>query len=117
MNHEEECNIDFAVEDLKVGDFLHVEWSKTKCGIPNGYQCYILKINEDDIDVIMEYQPASCSGWCYDTIKKSEFKKTFWSCNIHRRNVNMEKLIQKFNGTIHNFTDYNYDFINSKENK
>lgn len=90
------CNWDWVVSDLKVGDFLSVEWPKVTVGIPNGYQCYILSINESSIRVLVEEQPASSTGWCYETISKDVFKKRFWATNIHRRNVDIDKLIAQF---------------------
>lgn len=98
------CNKVWDVADLRPGDFLSVEWSKVSCGIPNGYQCYVLKINEDSIDVLVEEQPATNTGWCYDTIPKKGFAERFWSNNIHRRNVDMKEILEAFkenNVTIH----------------
>lgn len=96
------CNWDWSVKDLRPGDFLSVEWSKVSVGIPNGYQCYILTINIDSIYVLVEEQPASNTGWAYEAIPKDKFSQRFWATNIHRRNVDIDRLINLFQeqGTI-----------------
>lgn len=90
------CNIEYTVPDLRIGDYLHVDFDKVTVGIPNGYQCYITNISQDTIEVIMENQPMSSSGWDRAVINKEDFKQTFWACTIQRRNADVAKILNTF---------------------
>src|SRR5678809_1452782 len=90
------CNMEYSVPDLRIGDYLHVDFSKVSAGIPNGYQCYIININDEFIDVIMEYQPMFSSGWERRSIPKIEFKTTFWACTLQRRSCDVAKILNTF---------------------